>query len=124
MDVKSTTLAMDVVLRNGGMGTGGLNFDAKVRRESTDLDDMFISHIGGMDAFSRGLLNASRMVEDKAFSKPIAARYSSYDSGIGKAIESGEADFKALEKWVLDAGEPTQASGKQERYESILNDYT
>ena len=123
MDVKSATLAMAIVLNQGGIPVG-LNFDAKVRRESTDIDDMFLAHIGGMDTFARGLVNASKMVEDGVLGGWIKNRYSSYDSGIGAKIEAGTTNFKELEKWVLEAGEPKQLSGQQEKYEMLLNEYT
>jgi xylose isomerase len=122
MDVKSTTLAMLVVMNQGGLPVG-INFDAKVRRESTDLDDLFIAHIGGMDAFARGLINADKIRQDGTLASWVKDRYSSYDSGIGAEFEAGKADFKALEKWVLAAGEPKQISGKQEKYEVLLNQY-
>ncbi len=123
MDIKSTTLAMLVVLNQGGLGTGGLNFDAKVRRESTDVEDMFISHIGGMDAFARGLKAAAQIIADGDISDFVSDRYSSYDSGIGAKIESGTTNFKELEEWVMKEGEPKQISGKQEMLESLLNCY-
>ncbi len=122
MDVKSTTLAMLVVMNQGGLPVG-INFDAKVRRESTDLDDLFIAHIGGMDAFARGLLNADKIRQDGTLASWVKQRYSSFDSGIGKDFEDGKAGFKELEKWVMAAGEPKQISGKQEKYEVLLNQY-
>lgn len=122
MDIKSTTLAMLVVMNQGGLPVG-INFDAKVRRESTDLDDLFIAHIGGMDAFARGLINASKIIEDGTLASWVKGRYSSFDSGIGADFEAGKVDFKGLEKWVLEAGEPKQISGKQEKYEVLLNQY-
>src|SRR5690606_10483512 len=100
MDVKSTTLAMLVVMNQGGLPVG-INFDAKVRRESTDLDDLFIAHIGGMDAFARGLLNASKIIEDGTLASWVKNRYASFDSGIGADFEAGKVGFKELEKWVL-----------------------
>ncbi len=123
MDAKSTTLAMMVVTNQGGL-SAGINFDAKLRRESTDIEDMFIAHVGAMDAFARGLVNAAKIREDKVFSDLIQKRYSSYDSGIGAQIEAGTTNFRELEKWVLEAGEPKQISGKQEKFESLLNHYT
>jgi xylose isomerase len=123
MDVKSATLAMAVVLNQGGIPVG-LNFDAKVRRESTDVDDLFLAHIGGMDTFARGLVNAAKMMEDGVLKGWIKDRYASYDSDIGAKIESGSTNFKELEKWALAAGEPKQISGKQEKYEMLLNQYT
>jgi xylose isomerase len=123
MDIKSTTLAMYVVLRQGGLPVG-FNFDAKVRRESTDLDDLFLAHVGGMDAIARGLLNAAKMIEDGTMADWVKQRYSSYDNGIGAKIEAGTTNFEELEKWVLEQGEPQRISGKQEKYEILLNQYT
>lgn len=122
MDIKSTTLAMLVVMNQGGLPVG-INFDAKVRRESTDLEDLFIAHIGGMDSFARGLLNAAKIIEDGTLASWVKQRYSSFDSGIGKDFEEGKVGFKELEKWVLEAGEPKQISGKQEKFEVLLNQY-
>jgi len=87
MDLRSTTLAMQVIIDQDGLSPGGLNFDAKLRRESTDLEDLFIGHIGGMDSFARGLRNAAKLKIDKVFDKILQERYSSYDSGIGKKLK-------------------------------------
>jgi len=122
-DFYSTTLAMLVILQQGGLGKGGLNFDAKVRRSSNDPYDLFHAHIGGMDAFARGLLIAQDIIQEKVFSKIIAERYSSFDSGIGAKIMSGKADFKALEEWVIKQGKPELSSARQEMLENILNSY-
>jgi xylose isomerase len=124
MDAREAATIMNVVLRQGGLGSGGFNFDAKLRRESTDLEDMFIGHIGGMDTLARGLLGAARMREDGVFGGMVRERYGSYDSGIGAKIEGGTTNFKELEKWALEAGEPQQRSGKQEQFEMLLNSYT
>ena len=117
-------MAMNVVLNQGGLHTGGLNFDAKLRRESTDLADLFLAHIGGMDTFASGLLSAAKMSEDGTLAGWIKNRYASYDSGMGAKIESGTTNFKELEKWVMEAGEPKKISGQQEKYEMLLNQYT
>ncbi len=122
-DLYDTTLAMYLILQAGGFTTGGLNFDAKIRRQSTDPEDLFLAHIGGMDAFARGLLGAARMVREKKFAKFIARRYSGWNKGIGKQIEQGKVGFEQLEAHVLKKGEPTVASGKQEMLENLLNDY-
>jgi len=122
MDVKSATLAMYVVLRQGGIPVG-LNFDAKVRRESTDLEDLFLAHIGGMDTFARGLIGAAKMIEDGVIADWVKQRYSTFDTGIGAQIEAGTTNLEELEKWVLANGEPKQTSGKQEKYEILLNQY-
>jgi xylose isomerase len=122
-DINSTTLAMMVVLKQNGIAPGGLNFDAKLRRESVDTEDLFIAHISSMDAFARGLKNAVKVIDDGIIDKNIKERYSSYDKGIGAKIEKGETGFKELEKWIFSNGEPAPCSGKQEMYESILKTY-
>jgi len=122
-DIYSTAFAMYVILKQGGLGRGGLNFDAKVRRGSTDLEDLFIAHIGAMDAFARGLQVAARMSEDGALSDFLKRRYASYNDGIGRKIERGQTNFKELEAYVLKHGEPKRASGKQELLENIINQY-
>jgi len=124
MDAREAALVLNVILKQGGLGSGGFNFDAKLRRESTDLEDMFIAHIGGMDTLARGLLAAARMREDGVLGGMVKERYQSYDSGIGAKIEGGTTNFKELEKWALEAGEPDQRSGKQEQFEMLLNSYT
>ncbi len=123
VDVYSTTLAMLVILNQGGLGKGGLNFDAKVRRSSTDPYDLFHAHIGGMDAFARGLLAAHDIIEEGAFAKAIAERYRSFDAGIGKKIMDGKTGFKELEQWVLKQGKPRLESGRQELLENLLNTF-
>lgn len=122
-DIYDTTLAMYTILRNGGFTTGGLNFDAKVRRQSIDPEDLFHAHIGGMDAFAYGLKVAAKMIKDKTFEKHVAKRYSGWDKGIGKQIENRQVGFAELEKHILDTGEPTPQSGKQEYLENLLNQY-
>lgn len=122
-DLYSCTLAMLIILDQGGLAPGGLNFDAKLRRESVDLEDMFIAHIGGMDSFAHGLKVAAKLREDKVFSEAIRLRYDSYNHGIGAAIEKGEADFRSLEEFTLANGEPQACSGKQEHLENVLNQY-
>ena len=123
IDVYSTTLAMIIILNQKGLGKGGLNFDAKVRRSSNDPYDLFHAHIGGMDAFARGLLNAHDIITDKVFSKFIEERYSSFDSGIGTKIMSGKVGLRDLEQWILKEGSPKLESGRQEMLENILNSY-
>jgi xylose isomerase len=122
-DIYSTTLAMLIILKQNGLGSGGLNFDAKVRRSSTDPMDLFHAHIGGMDTFAKALLISHRMIEDKALSKFIDERYSSFESGIGAKIMAGEVGLKELEAWVLQHDAPTPRSGRQEMLENILNSY-
>ena len=122
-DLYGATLAMYVILAQGGLGSGGLNFDAKVRRGSTDPEDLFVAHIGGMDSFARGLKVAAKLRQDGVLKDFVSNRYSSYDNDIGARIESGSTDLKELEKYILENGEPTQVSGKQEQLENILNQY-
>ena len=107
----------------GGLVSGGLNFDARVRRESTDLEDMFIAHIGGMDAFARGLLIADSVRQDPKMRTLLQERYNSFDSGDGKRFEHGELGLAALRDIAAGAGEPAQISGKQELVENLINDH-
>jgi xylose isomerase len=118
-----TTLAMYYILKGGGFTTGGLNFDAKVRRQSNEPVDLFHAHVGAMDSFARGLKNAARIIEDGWLDKAIAERYSGWNSGLGKEIEEGKAGLEALEAYTLEHGEPATQSGRQEMLENMLNDY-
>lgn len=122
-DLYSTTYAMLVILGQGGIGSGGLNFDAKLRRGSTDLVDLFHAHIGGMDTFARGLLVASKIIEDGSLSDFIGERYSSWSSDLAQKVSAGKAGLSELEKFTLDAGEPTLKSGRQEYLENIVNTF-
>jgi xylose isomerase len=123
-DVKELTLAMISILKAGGLGTGGFNFDAKLRRTSTDLDDLFHAHIGGMDAYALAFKLARKVLAEGKFEKFVADRYASFDTGYGKDIEKRKVGFKELEKLVLTKlGEPTPRSGKQEYLENLLNQY-
>ncbi len=121
-DMNDCVQAMIVVLENGGLGSGGFNFDAKLRRESTDLEDLFIAHIGGMDAFARGLVIADRVVNHPRYRNLRAERYASFDSGAGAAFERGELGLAELREMALGAGEPARISGKQELVENLIND--
>lgn len=122
-DIYSTALAMMVILNQGGLGSGGLNFDAKPRRSSTDPMDLFHAHIGGMDAFARGLLAANAIMEDKVLSDFIRKRYSSFSTDIGAKMMAGKAGLKEAEQWILKAGKPVLESGQQEMLENVLNSY-
>jgi xylose isomerase len=122
-DVYETTRAMMIILQQGGLGTGGLNFDAKVRRSSIDPVDLFHAHIGGIDVFARGLLIANKIIEDNVLGKFIEERYSSYNTGIGADIMKGTAGFEDMEKYILDNGLPAMTSGRQEMLENIINSY-
>ncbi|KAA0197951.1 hypothetical protein HAZT_HAZT000569 [Hyalella azteca] len=123
MDVKSATVIMKTVIEQGGLAPGGLNFDAKVRRDSTDLRDLFIGHIAAMDTFARGLLNASRVIEDGHLAKAVASRYSTWTGGLGAKIAAGKATLEDCEKFTLEEGHPTPVSAHQEHFETILNNY-
>ncbi len=119
-----TTQIMLAILRHGGIAPGGLNFDAKVRRESFEPEDLFHAHIGGMDAFARGLKIAAKLREDAVFENLLAERYASWDSGIGAKIEAGEVGFEELSAYMLEKGEiEPNRSGRQEMIENLLNDY-
>ena len=122
-DLYDTTLAMVTLLTGGGFTTGGLNFDAKLRRQSTDPVDLFYAHIGGMDAFARGLKNAAKMIKDKRFDKAVKARYAGWNKALGKKIESGKVGFEELQAYTLKNGEPEVTSGRQEMLENMLNEY-
>ncbi|WP_282295767.1 xylose isomerase [Stenotrophomonas sp. PS02289] len=121
-DLYDTVGAMLVVLRQGGL-EGGLNFDAKARRESTDMDDLFIAHIGGMDAFARGLEVAHALLNDSPWEQWRKERYASFDSGAGQQFERGSLSLVELAALGAKGGEPQQISGKQERYENLINQY-
>ena len=123
MDIYELTQAWLVILQGGGLTTGGTNFDAKTRRNSTDLDDIFLAHIGGMDAFARALITAAAILEQSDYKKMRAERYASFDSGEGKAFEDGKLTLEDLRTIAFRDGEPKQISGKQELYEMILNLY-
>ena len=120
IDVYEATEAMLVFLESGGLTTGGINFDAKTRRSSTDLDDIFIAHITGMDVFSRALIAADKILTSTNYKKLRAERYQSFDSGKGAAFEKGELSLENLRELAIANGEPKQISGKQELYETIL----
>jgi xylose isomerase len=115
---------MLVILEQKGLAPGGVNFDAKVRRESFEPVDLFHAHIGGMDAFARGLKIAAAMRADGLLGKIVAQRYASWNSGLGAEIEAGKASFASLEKYMLEKGEaaPNQ-SGRQEMIENLINMY-
>ena len=121
-DLYDTVGAMLVVLRQGGL-EGGLNFDAKPRRESTDMEDLFLAHIGGMDAFARGLEVAHALLEKSPWEQWRKERYASFDSGDGQAFENGTLSLADLHGIASKAGEPQQRSGRQEAYENLLNQY-
>jgi xylose isomerase len=122
-DIYDTTLVMYIILSGGGFTTGGLNFDAHVRRQSIAPEDLFYAHIGSMDAFARGLKIAAQMIKDGKFRKMLKARYAGWDKGIGRKIEKGKTSLGQLEGYALRKGEPRLQSGRQELLENILNEY-
>ncbi len=123
IDNYELTQAMIHIIRNGGFGNGGTNFDAKTRRNSTDLEDIFIAHIAGMDAMARALESAATMLEESPYKQMLKERYASFDNGEGKAFEEGKLGIEELVAYAKQHGEPAQISGKQELYEAILNMY-
>jgi xylose isomerase len=123
-DIYLTTQCMLSILRYGGLAPGGINFDAKVRRESFEPIDLFHAHVGGMDAFARGLKIAAAIRADGALERIVQDRYASWNSGIGAEIEAGKASFASLEKYMLDKGEiAPNTSGRQEMIENLINTY-
>jgi len=122
-NVYETTLAMYEVIKAGGFTKGGLNFDAKVRRGSYKVEDLFIGHIVGMDTFALGFKVAYNLVKDGVLDKFIEERYGSFKEGIGKEIVEGKVDFEKLEAYILDKEKIEVPSGKQEYLESLLNSY-
>lgn len=115
--------AMMVILQAGGFTTGGINFDAKVRRNSTDIEDIFIAHISGMDTFARSLLIADRVLRESNYLKMKKARYDSFEKGSGKDFENGKLTLEMLRDIASELGEPEMKSGKQELLEQLINMY-
>ncbi len=123
-DIYLTTQCMLVILKQGGLAPGGVNFDAKVRRESFEPSDLFHAHIGGMDAFARGLKIAATIRKDEVLDNVIDNRYRSFDEGIGQKIEDNATTFAELEAYMLEKGEAApNESGRQEMLENLINDY-
>ncbi|MFW5985013.1 MAG: xylose isomerase [Halanaerobiaceae bacterium] len=122
-DIYTTTMAMYEILKNDGLGSGGLNFDAKVRRASFEPKDLFYAHIAGMDAFARGLKTAYKILQEGVLEDFIAERYASYSRDIGQKIVSGEADFSTLEEYALDNDDIENKSGRQEMLEARINQF-
>ncbi len=118
------TQAMLEIIRNGGFGFGGTNFDAKISRTSIDLEDLVMAHISGMDALARALLNAAAIIEKSELPAMKKARYASFDQGIGKDFEDGKLTFEQVYEYGKKNGEPKPVSGKQEKYETIVALYT
>ena len=123
IDNYELTQAWMQIVRNGGLGNGGTNFDAKTRRNSTDLEDIFIAHIAGMDAMARALEAAAQLLEESPYKQMLKERYASFDAGKGKEFEEGKLSLEDLVAYAKQKGEPKQTSGKQELYEAIVNMY-
>ena len=123
IDSFDLTQAMMQIIRNGGLGNGGTNFDAKTRRNSTDLEDIFIAHIAAMDAMARALESAAALLEESPLCQMVKDRYASFDEGLGKKFENGELTLEDVYAYGKEVNEPKQTSGKQELYEAILNMY-
>jgi xylose isomerase len=122
-NIQETTEAMLVFLQAGGLQGGGINFDAKIRRNSTDLEDIFFAHIGGADTFARALLIADKIISSSPYESLRKKRYASFDTGSGKAFEEGKLSMQDLYKIAQENGELPLKSGKQELFENILNQY-
>lgn len=123
MNVKECTHIMNAIMEQGGLAPGGLNFDCKLRRESTDLQDLFIGHIGAMDCFAKALLCAAKMREDGKIAAMVKERYSSWDKPLGKKVEQGKASLEDLHAMIAKEGEVPVTSGQQELYEMLHNKY-
>lgn len=123
INIYETVEAMLVIQEAGGLKTGGVNFDAKLRRTSTDMDDLFIAHIAGMDVFARSLIIADTILKESDYKKMRSDRYSSFDSGKGAEFEQGKMTIEDLRNFALEKGEPKQISGKQELFEQLINLY-
>jgi len=127
MNLSDCAKLVHTIMTQGGLAPGGLNFDAKVRRESTNDEDLFIAHIGAMDCFALALRRVAKLRETKALEKMVQQRYASFDEGFGKRVEAGQSSFEELEKLVLakpaQEQEPKPISGQQEKYEQIWNNY-
>lgn len=122
-NIYETAQAMYIILKAGGFTTGGLNFDAHVRRQSIDPEDLFHAHIGAMDVFARGLKIAAKMIEDKTWENVINDRYKGWSGELGKKVEGKKIGFEELEAYILEHGEPKLQSGKQEMLENLFNSY-
>ncbi|KAL9339416.1 hypothetical protein Peur_068431 [Populus x canadensis] len=119
-DISEATMVMLSVIRNGGLAPGGFNFDAKLRRESTEVEDIFLAHISGMDTLARGLRSAAKLIQDGSLAELVRKRYQSFDTEIGAQVEAGKGDFETLEKLAMKWGEPKVPSAKQELAEMIF----
>jgi xylose isomerase len=122
-DINEVTESMLIILEAGGLQGGGINFDAKIRRNSTDREDLFYAHIGGMDIFARALVIADNILKQSEYKKIRKDRYASFDSGKGKDFEDGKLSLEDLRAYAIDNGEPKATSGRQEYLENLINRY-
>ena len=122
-NIQETTEAMLVFLESGGLQGGGINFDAKIRRNSTDIEDIFYAHIGGADTFARALITAEKIISSSSYSKLRKERYQTFENGKGKDFENGKLELKDLYSIAKESGEISPESGKQELFENIINQY-
>jgi xylose isomerase len=122
-NVYEITEAMMVILQAGGFKTGGINFDAHIRRNSTDIEDLFIAHVSGMDTFARALLIADKVLKESDYLNMKKKRYESFDKGAGKDYEKGKLTLENLRELASKSGEPAVRSGKQELLEQLINMY-
>jgi xylose isomerase len=120
-NINELTEAMLIVLEANGLQGGGINFDAKIRRNSTDPADLFYAHIGGMDTFARALITADQILQQSDYKKIRTSRYASFDQGAGQDFENGLMDLEALRNYAVEKGEPASLSGQQELLENIIN---
>ncbi|MCF8341673.1 MAG: xylose isomerase [Chitinophagaceae bacterium] len=123
MNLNDLVESMLIILEAGGFAGGGINFDAKTRRNSTDLEDIFLAHIGSMDAFARAMVIADDILQNSAYKKMKKDRYASFDQGLGKDFEEGKLTLENLREFAIKNGEPKQMSGKQEMLENLINNY-
>jgi xylose isomerase len=122
-NLNEITEAMLIIVEAGGFGGGGINFDAKRRRNSTDTADLFHAHIGGIDTFARALIAADQILQKSDYKKLRSERYASFESGKGKEFEQGKLTLEELRAYAIENGEPKVTSGRQEFYENIVNKF-
>jgi xylose isomerase len=122
-DINELTESMLIILEAGGVKGGGINFDAKIRRNSTDASDLFYAHVGGMDLFARALIIADNILQKSEYKKIRTDRYASFDGGKGKEFEEGKLSLEDLRNYAIEKGEPATISGKQEYLENLINRY-
>ncbi|MFI3331111.1 MAG: xylose isomerase [Rikenellaceae bacterium] len=123
INLQESVEAWMVILKAGGLGSGGVNFDAKIRRNSTNVEDLFIAHVAAMDTFARALIIADEVLNSSPYQAMVTERYSSFDSGMGAKFEAGELSLEDLRNYAASTGEPKTISGQQEKYEQLISMY-